>query len=201
MRHIFAPFTQADVSTTRRYGGTGLGLAVTARLVELMGGQIGVRSQPGQGSTFSFTVCLGRPAAEQPGGELPRPAARLAPLKRPLRILLAEDTPAAELLIVRLLGKRGHRVEVVHNGQEAVERVRCEDFDLVLMDVQMPVMDGLQATAAIRNLEGRDCVPIVAMTAYALKGDQERCLAAGMDGYLSKPVSSLELINVVESMA
>jgi len=119
-----------------------------------------------------------------------------------LRILLAEDNPVNQLLAARLLGKQGHSVAVAHNGREALERIEAQPFDLVLMDVQMPELDGLEATAAIREREKTTGghIPIVAMTAHAMRGDQERCLAAGMDGYVSKPINVKELFSVVESV-
>jgi CheY-like chemotaxis protein len=342
---IFAPFTQADSSTTRRYGGTGLGLTITQRLVNLMGGRIWVESEPGTGSVFRFTTRLGiqEKLEEEPGPpafsrealrDLPvlvvaenptsarilvetfrrwsmkpetaadvptalakvhqaasdrqnfrliltdalmpgidgftlagwlRNDVRLAGpvilmlsaadrckqpeccrdvgalyLEKPisqsalfnlvaealgiqqqavktsgsaraamsttparlLRVLLAEDTPANQKLVTYILGKRGHNVEVVQNGKLALEALCRHDFDVVLMDVQMPVMDGFQATQAIRKLPDakKARTPIIAMTAHALKGDAERCLGASMDGYISKPVKGEELIELVERM-
>ena len=343
---IFAPFTQADASTTRQFGGTGLGLTIARRLVDLMGGRIWLQSEPGKGSIFHFTVRLGLQEAqeEEPGppaalGEALRglpvlvvagnPAlgrilvetlrrwsakpetaedasaalakiqqaagdgqsfrliladavmpgldgftlaqrlqsgARLAGavilmlsapqrhrhakrcqdlgalcLEKPvsqsdllnliaealgirqqavqaadaaqaaispvasrsLRVLLAEDTPANQKLAGYLLRKRGHRVKLVRNGRQALEAVGRQEFDAVLMDVQMPVMDGLQATRAIRKLPDpkKARLPIIAMTAHALKGDHEQCLAAGMDGYIAKPIEREELIAMVEQLA
>ncbi len=343
---IFAPFTQADASTTRQYGGTGLGLTITRRLIDLMGGRIWLESEPGRGSTFRFTARLGmqkdwkeEPAlpavsrealrdlpvlvvAENPtsgrilvatlsrwsmkpetavdvptalakvhkaanegrnfrlilvdallpgidgftfaewlrsnanlagpvilmlsamdGSKQPKccrdvgalylekpisqsnlfqaisealgiqqqasktsdsaPAAMSASPFRVLRVLLAEDTPANQKLVTYVLSKRGHSVEVAQNGKQALEAVEQQDFDVVLMDVQMPLMDGFQATQAIRKLAipKKARLPIIAMTAHALKGDSERCLGAGMDGYISKPVKGEELIELVERLA
>jgi signal transduction histidine kinase/HPt (histidine-containing phosphotransfer) domain-containing protein len=199
-QHIFAPFSQADASTTRRYGGTGLGLSITSSLVRMMGGQIGLESQVGRGSTFHFTVCLGIDKDLSPAPDTRTDLIRLPP-RRPLRILLVEDTPANQRLIQYLLRNRGHAVEIAANGLEAVDLAGRQDFDVVLMDVQMPVMDGYQATAAIRRLpNGRGSVPIIAMTAHAMQGDRQRCLEAGMDDYLSKPVIGQQLIELVERM-
>ena len=206
---IFSPFTQADASTTRRYGGTGLGLAIAQRLVAMMGGRISLESHSGRGSTFHFTVAapIGQAPADRGAGGGPSAAgdAALAPSTapaRPLRVLVVEDTPANQKLVVHLLGRRGHWIDIAANGEEALELVRRLDFNVVIMDVQMPVMDGFQATAAIRKLEdpAKARVPIIAMTAHALRGDDAICLAAGMDAYLSKPVVARELVELVERL-
>ncbi len=197
---IFSPFTQADASTTRNYGGTGLGLTISRKLVELMDGQLRVESLPDQGSTFYFTVSLKIPqmAAIESSetGQSPHPSAR----RRALQILLAEDTPTNQKVAQYLLTKRGHIVEIARNGRQALELIAQREYDVVLMDVQMPVMDGFQATSAIRALAdpAKAHLPIIAMTAHALKEDAERCIAAGMDAYVSKPIQVDEFIELVE---
>ena len=193
-RQIFEAFTQADTSTTRRFGGTGLGLTISAGLAQMMGGRIWVDSAQGQGSTFHVTFAVGLPesAVKTPAAEPPRAVA--APLlltgKRSLKVLLAEDNPVNQRLAVSLLSHMGHEVDVVGDGAQAVDKVLHGRYDLVLMDMQMPVMSGLDATRAIRLQEkgGVRHQPIVAMTANAMLGDKERCLEAGMDGYISKPI-------------
>jgi CheY-like chemotaxis protein len=194
---IFNAFEQADGSMTRRYGGTGLGLAICAKLVALMGGRIWVESAVRQGSAFHFTARFG--CASGRVAEVPGPAACRAVPTRALHVLLAEDNPINQKVATRMLANAGHAVTVAGDGRAALELIERERFDVVLMDVQMPDMDGLQATAAIRAREavhGRR-LPIVAMTAHAMKGDQERCLAAGMDAYVAKPVRRNELLAVL----
>jgi two-component system, sensor histidine kinase and response regulator len=215
---IFEAFSQADGSMARKYGGTGLGLTICVRLVELMGGRIWLDSQPGHGSTFHFTIHLlvQKPLAQssplQPGQlrdvVIPIAAGNSSKLSaasreiRSLRVLLAEDNAINQTIAVRVLEKRGCVVTVAESGQAALNTCATQRFDLILMDIQMPGMDGLEATAAIRKNEistGAH-MPIIAMTAHALKGDRERCLAAGMDGYVSKPIRTAELFAAIESV-
>jgi PAS domain S-box-containing protein len=204
---LFEPFSQADASTSRKYGGTGLGLTISRQLVEMMDGQLWVDSQVGQGSTFAFTATvaldLGGPGlgASQPPADCPSaPEAKVDPPAR-LKILLAEDNLVNQKLATILLRKRGHEVVLAGNGREALEAMERERFDLVLMDVEMPEMDGMEATALIRARELRQGghTAIIALTAHALKGDRERALAAGMDDYLPKPLDAAKLYEVVET--
>lgn len=198
---IFHPFSQADTSTTRKYGGTGLGLTIVSRLVGLMGGRIWLNSELGRGSEFFFTVRLGVGVAEHSStSERPNPAdaaesSTIDAAGPALHILIAEDNAVNQLYLRRALERLGHSAAIAANGHEAVQLFSAESFDLVFMDVQMPEMDGYSATAEIRKRES-GCnrhVPIIAMTAHALKGDREKCLAAGMDDYLSKPAKLGEI--------
>ena len=193
---IFESFTQADTSHTRRYGGSGLGLAITARLVTMMDGKIWVESEEDKGSTFHFTMACGIANESE---IRPKSPAVSAPTTRSLNILLAEDNPVNQRLTLRLLEKQNHKVTIVDNGQKAVHAVQKDAFDLVLMDVQMPEMDGLEASREIRR--HKQTVPIIALTAHAMEEDRQRCLDAGMDGYLSKPIIIEELHRTLVAIA
>jgi CheY-like chemotaxis protein len=212
--NLFQPFIQADASTTRRYGGTGLGLSISRQLVELMGGDLRVRSESGVGSAFSFTLPFTKqpertqtaqsatptlsPSVAPPGVER-QGITETEPGQVNARILVAEDTLTNQIVAKELLKRRGYEVDVVANGSKAVEASSLTSYAAILMDIQMPVMDGYEATAEIRRREGtQQHTPIIAMTAHALQGDREKALSAGMDDYLSKPVRPEHLDKVLE---
>lgn len=193
---IFESFQQADMSTTREFGGTGLGLTITKKLVELMGGNIRVESEPGAGTTFSFTLPF-IPAAPLPTAQ--QRADTLAVAAQPATILLVDDSHDNRLLVESILTKQGYTTIKALNGREALTLYtdHHHGIDLILMDIQMPVMGGLEATREIRDFEqtrGNRRVPIIALTAGAMKGDREQCLAAGCDGYLTKPIDKRQLL-------
>ncbi|HVJ42806.1 MAG TPA: PAS domain S-box protein [Dongiaceae bacterium] len=189
---IFARFAQADMSTSRRFGGSGLGLAICKQLTDLMNGRIGVDSAPGQGSTFWVDLPLRAAKAPAP---VPGKAARKLP---PLKLLVAEDNSTNQLIIRTILESLGHHVTLVDDGRAALKAVQREAFDMVLMDVQMPVMDGPTATGEIRRLTGpAGQVPIIALTANAMSGDRESYVAAGMNDYVSKPIDPKRLLEAL----
>jgi signal transduction histidine kinase len=204
---IFDKFAQANGSVSRKFGGTGLGLAITRSLVELHGGDVRVQSELGRGTTFTVTLLCDTEVA---GGAAPEAARAATPIAggapiaagasgSGVRILVVEDNHVNQKVVTAVLRKRGFSIELANDGQEALNKLeKCAAFDLVLMDVQMPVLDGLEATRLIRRESRWKGLPIVAMTAHAMNGDKERCLEAGMNGYISKPVQPSLLLSTVD---
>ncbi len=197
---LFVEFNQLDASYARKFGGTGLGLAICRELVELMGGMIDFRSKIGEGSTFYFTI----PLVEGDPSELDddENAQSLVDQSRSCRVLVAEDNATNSMIVKLMLEKAGHRVDTAMDGEEAVQAVKSLPYDVVLMDVNMPEMDGFQATRLIREMPEPRCnVPIIALTALAMEGDKQRVLDSGMDGYMTKPVSRQQLLMAVQRSA
>lgn len=194
---IFDKFMQTDSSSKRLYGGTGLGLAISKQLVELMGGKIGLISSTGRGSTFFFNLTL--PQASHPAAICLEEKEEVNTHVKPgLKILLAEDNPVNQKVASAILNKAGCEVDTVENGQDAIQKVRFKQYDIILMDCQMPVMDGFDATTRIRAMQEPTCnTTIIAITAHAMKDDKQKCIDGGMDDYISKPVNRQELINLI----
>jgi len=193
---IFEKFTQADGTSKRQYGGTGLGLAISSQLVELMGGKIELNSVPDEGSTFSFKLTLKQ--NNGPAKQIDAPPLATQVLRENAQILLVEDNKVNQKVAIAMLRKAGCEVDAVENGRAAVEQVQKKSYDVVLMDCQMPIMDGFEATALIRKMEAPYCqIPIIAITAHAMKDDETKCIEGGMNDYLPKPISKQMLINLI----
>ena len=209
--NLFEPFSQIDSSVTRKHGGTGLGLSISKRLVDIMDGSLWVDSESGKGSTFHFSITLESDEADEANAFEPSLAGQQSPVHsaaktaaktaiklRPLRILLTEDIELNQKVALHMLSSYGYQADIANNGKEAVEVLKHQSYDLVLMDIQMPDLDGLEATKQIRATLNIHQPYIVAMTANAMQGDKEKCLAVGMDDYISKPISKRDLLAVLQ---
>ena len=200
MDRLFKSFSQVDPSTTRKYGGTGLGLAISKKLANLMGGEMWVESTVGQGSAFNFTIL-----AEQGKAQVFKPIKRTFDsdigTKRPLRILLAEDNLINQKVAIHMLKRIKYRTDVVSNGYEVIEALKRQLYDVIFMDIQMPEMDGVEATQIIRQTLSNEEQPyIIALTANALNGEREKYLAQGMDDYISKPIKIQEIVSALKKV-
>ncbi len=199
---LFKAFSQIDSTTTRKYGGTGLGLAIAKNLSTLMSGEIGVDSEEGKGSTFWFTAKIKRNA--EISEFVQKPKSKIAKNIKPLSILLVEDNLLNQKFAIATLKKEGHKVEIAENGKIAVDMFKNYKYDMILMDIQMPVMDGLEATKEIRKIEMnrkvKDPIKIIAITAYVMERDRSMCLGAGMSEYLAKPFKPNELIDLITNL-
>lgn len=197
---LFKPFSQVDGSITRRFGGTGLGLAISKQLVEAMGGSMAVTSQKNKGTTFScsITYAIGSTLAEKQSS-----TPLFSKTSRPMKVLVVEDKPVNQEVVVRMLREMGHQAEVASDGAQALAKLAAQAYGVVLMDIQMPVMDGVEATQCIRSQEcpGGRRLPIIAVTAYAVQGDREKYLALGMDEYITKPIQPQELFQKLEAVS
>jgi CheY-like chemotaxis protein len=201
LRTLFHEFTQGDSSISRRFGGSGLGLAICHRLIERMGGTISVESQVGAGSVFSFDVLLRARRATAADRGTRGDAMANAPPPTPRRVLVAEDNATNRLVVTRMLEHLGHSTTAVTNGHEALEAVRHTAFDLIVMDMMMPEMDGLTATTLIRALPGAvGRLPIIGLTASAIRADEAACRNAGMNGFTTKPISAKRLAQAIEQV-
>jgi CheY-like chemotaxis protein len=211
-KDIFNAFTQADSSTTREFGGTGLGLPISSHLVEIMNGKIWVESEVSKGSTFHFTARFGiipGPAGQEMPGEIAVPEYESSDNainckdRKSIKILLAEDNVISQELALRFLESKGYTVEIANNGKEALEGLKKQRFDIILMDLQMPKMDGIEATRAIRNSEDPAFdpeIPIIVVTAHAFEEETEKCIKAGMNSYVTKPYNSEKLFEEIEKL-